>query len=167
VVTCFNHEKEFVQVKKEEVNYYTRARSSKSTRIINVLDSKNVKGTRIGFGKLKITDQVTGYDRKLVSTHRSIGIIPLDLPKLEFETQGVWIEIPDKIKDKIESDSMNFMGEIYALEHSAIGIMLFLVMADRNNIGSISIPYDSQVDKAAVFIYDGIPDGMGLLQNSF
>ncbi|MCP4021547.1 MAG: DUF1998 domain-containing protein, partial [Desulfobacteraceae bacterium] len=156
-----------VEVKKEDVNYFTRARSSKSTRIMKVLDSKIVNGTRVGFAKLKITDQVTGYDKKLVATQRSLGIIPLDLPQLEFETQGLWIEIPDRIRDRIESELMHFMGGIHALEHAAIGIMPLLVMTDRNDIGGISTPYDAQVGKAAVFIYDGIPGGLGFAKKAF
>jgi len=167
VITRFDHEKNVVEAKQKDVHYYTRARSTKSTTIIQQLDSCRIKGTRVGFGKLKITEQVTGYDRRLVSNQKSIGIVPLDLPKLEFETQGLWIEIPDVIRDKIESDQMHFMGGIHALEHAAIGIMPLLVMTDRNDIGGISIPFHSQTGKAAIFIYDGVPGGLGLTRQAF
>ncbi len=167
VITRFDHEKGIVEAQKKQVNYYTRARSSKSTSIIRQMDSKTVSGTRVGYGILKITEQVTGYDRRLVSNQKSIGIIPLNLPKLEFETQGLWIEIPDAVRDKIEFDRMHFMGGIHALEHAAIGIMPLLVMTDRNDIGGISIPFHSQTGKAAVFIYDGAPGGLGFSRQAF
>ena len=167
IITRFDHEKGIVEAKKKDVHYYTKARSVKTTKIIKQLDSSIVKGTRVGFGKLRITEQVTGFDRRLISNGKSLGIIPLDLPKLEFETQGLWIEISDYVRDKIESDRMHFMGGIHALEHAAIGIMPLLVMTDRNDLGGISIPFHSQTGKAAVFIYDGAPGGLGLSKQAF
>ncbi len=167
IITRFDHEKAVIQAKKEDVHYFTKARSSKNTQILKQLDSCKVFGTRVGFGTLKIIEQVTGYEKKLVSNQKSIGIIPLDLPKLEFETQGLWIEIPDFVRDKIETELMHFMGGIHALEHAAIGIMPLLVMTDRNDLGGISIPFHPQTGKAAVFIYDGAPGGLGLSRQAF
>ena len=167
IITRFDHEKGVVEAKKKDVHYYTKARSSKSTTIIKQMDSCQIKGSRVGFGKLRITEQVTGYDRRLISNQKSIGIVPLDLPKLEFETQGLWIEIPDYVRDDIELARMHFMGGIHALEHAAIGIMPLLVMTDRNDLGGISIPFHSQTGKAAVFIYDGVPGGLGLSKQAF
>ena len=167
IVTLFDHEKGIVEAKRKEVNYFTKAHSSKSTQIIKQIDSCHVMGTRLGYGILRITEQVTGYDRRLVSNQKSIGMVSLDLPKLEFETHGLWIEIPDYVRDKIESRQMHFMGGIHALEHAAIGIMPLLVMTDRNDLGGISIPFHSQVGAAAVFIYDGAAGGLGLTLQAF
>jgi DEAD/DEAH box helicase domain-containing protein len=167
VITRFDHEKGIVEAVKKEERYFTKALSSKSTTIIRETDSCRVNNTRIGFGTLKIIEQVTGYDRRLVAGQKSIGIVPLDLPELEFETQGLWIEIPDRVRDTIESRCMHFMGGIHALEHAGIGIMPLLVMTDRNDLGGISIPYHSQVGRAAVFIYDGVPGGLGFALQAF
>jgi DEAD/DEAH box helicase domain-containing protein len=167
VITLLDHEKGVVTAVRKELPYYTRATSSKTTTIIEQLDSRIVKGTRVCYGHLRITEQVTGYDRKLTVTRKSIGIVPLDLPKLEFETQGIWIEIPDRVREKMESDRLHFMGGIHAMEHAAIGIMPLLVMTDRNDIGGISIPFHPQTGGAAVFIYDGIPGGLGLSKQAF
>ncbi|MEH0022291.1 MAG: DEAD/DEAH box helicase [Desulfobacter sp.] len=167
VITHFDHVKGVVRAKQETVNYYTRARSSKTTRIISVSDTCRAGGTRVGYGTLKITEQVTGYDRKLVSTGKSIGIVPLDLPELTYETQGLWIEIPDTVREALEVRRMHFMGGIHAMEHAAIGIMPLLVMTDRNDLGGISIPYHGQTGRATVFVYDGAPGGLGLSRQAF
>jgi DEAD/DEAH box helicase domain-containing protein len=42
-----------------------------------------------------------------------------------------------------------------------------LVMADRNDLGGISIPLHPQIESAAVFIYDGVPGGAGLSRQAF
>ncbi|MCM2285802.1 MAG: DEAD/DEAH box helicase [Desulfobacula sp.] len=167
VITLFDHGAGVIEAKRQDVRYFTRARSSKSTTIIKPLRYFSVKGTQVGYGILRITEQVTGYEKKQVSNQKSMGIFPLDLPKLEFETEGLWIEIPDQVRDEIESDRLHFMGGIHALEHAAIGIMPLLVMTDRNDLGGISTPYHPQVEKAAVFIYDGVPGGLGLTEQAF
>nr|WP_320192818.1 DEAD/DEAH box helicase [uncultured Desulfobacter sp.] len=167
VVTLFDYLKGVVRAKKETVNYYTRARSSKNTEIISVEKICQVKDTRVGFGKLRIREQVTGYERKSVSGQKSLGIVPLDLPELTYETQGLWIEIPDWIRQRIETDHLHFMGGIHALEHAAIGMMPLLVMTDRNDLGGISMPYHPQVDTSVVFVYDGVPGGLGLTSQAF
>jgi len=167
VVTLFDHLKGVVRAKRETVRYYTRARSSKNTEIIRVEKTCQVKGTRVGFGKLKIREQVTGYEMKSVSGQKSLGIVPLDLPELSYETQGLWIEIPGWVRQRIETDHLHFMGGIHALEHAAIGMMPLLVMTDRNDLGGISIPFHPQVNTAAVFVYDGVPGGLGLTRQAF
>ncbi|MFA5903258.1 MAG: DEAD/DEAH box helicase [Desulfobacula sp.] len=166
-ISLFDHETGVIEAKRQDVHYFTRARSSKSTTIIKHLKSLSIKGTKVNYGILKITEQVTGYEKKLVSNQKSMGIIPLDLPKLEFETEGLWIEIDDPVRDRMEAGGLHFMGGIHALEHAAIGIMPLLVMTDRNDLGGISTPFHPQVGKAAVFIYDGVPGGLGLTEQAF
>ena len=167
VVTLFDHIKGVVRAKEETVNYYTRARSSKNTEIIRREMTRQVGGARLGYGTLMIREQVTGYERKLVSNGKSIGIVPLDLPELSYETQGLWIEIPDEVRETLETGQHHFMGGIHALEHAAIGIMPLLVMTDRNDLGGISIPFHDQTGKATVFVYDGAPGGLGLSRQAF
>ena len=167
VVTLFDHLKGVVRARKEKVSYYTRARSSKNTEIIRVEKSCRIKNTRVGFGRLKIREQVTGYEMKSVSGQKSLGIVPLDLPELTYETQGLWIEIPEQVRQRIETCHLHFMGGIHALEHAAIGMMPLLVMTDRNDLGGISIPFHPQVETAAVFVYDGVPGGLGLTLQAF
>jgi DEAD/DEAH box helicase domain-containing protein len=67
----------------------------------------------------------------------------------------------------VAAQFFHFMGGIHAVEHAAIGIFPLLVMSDRNDLGGISTPYHPQVDGAAVFIYDGIPGGVGLCRQAF
>ena len=167
LITEFDHEKGSATARLENVNYFTRARSNKSTTIIQQTDSCSVGRIQIGLGILEITEQVTGYDRRLVANQRSLGVVPLDLPKLTFKTQGLWIVVPDHVLDIVETRRLHFMGGIHALEHAAIGIMPLLVMTDRNDLGGISIPFHPQIGKAAVFIYDGVPGGMGLSGQAF
>jgi DEAD/DEAH box helicase domain-containing protein len=91
----------------------------------------------------------------------------LDLPPQIFETEGFWFKISQGIYLAAETEGLDFMGGIHAIEHAAIGIFPLLVMADRNDLGGLSIHYHPQLNSAAVFIYDGIPGGAGLSREAF
>jgi DEAD/DEAH box helicase domain-containing protein len=155
------------EVSAAKVDFFTRVRGHKTTEILETTSEQDVFSTRICLGRLRVTDQVTGYERRLVRDQRLLNRIPLDLPPQVFETDGLWIEIPKEIQEAAEEARMHFMGGIHALEHAAIGILPLLVLTDRNDLGGISTPLHHQIGRAAVFIYDGIPGGVGLSREAF
>jgi DEAD/DEAH box helicase domain-containing protein len=156
-----------VRACKARVGYYTRPRGNKDTEILEVLGTKACFGTRVHFGRLKVTEQITGYEKRAVRGGKLLGITPLDLPPLRFETEGIWFEIPHAVRTRCEEEYLHFMGGIHAFEHAAIGMLPLLVMTDRNDLGGISTPMHPQVEGPAVFIYDGMPGGAGLTRQAF
>ncbi|MGD9710403.1 MAG: Zn-binding domain-containing protein, partial [Halothiobacillaceae bacterium] len=95
------------------------------------------------------------------------NIVPLDFPPLTFETEGLWFEIPRPVQDETERRLFHFMGGIHAAEHAAIAVLPLLVLTDRNDLGGISTPLHPQLARAAVFIYDAMPGGVGLTRQAF
>jgi DEAD/DEAH box helicase domain-containing protein len=156
-----------VRVSKAKVDYYTRVRSEKNTEILEIYDSKSILETDCYLGRLKVTDQVTGYEKWRIHAKKKLSITPLNLPPLIFETEGLWFIIPVQIQRQAEAQYFHFMGGIHAIEHAAIGIFPLLVMADRNDLGGISTVLHPQVGTASVFIYDGVPGGAGLCRQAF
>jgi DEAD/DEAH box helicase domain-containing protein len=149
------------------VDYYTRVRGNKNTEILDVFEQKQVWGTRICFGKVRVTEHISGYEKRATRGGKLLGINTLDFPPFVFETEGLWFEIPLDVQRDLEDQFFHFMGAIHALEHAAIGILPLLVMADRNDLGGISTPMHPQVAKPAVFIYDGLPGGAGLTREAY
>nr|WP_155934013.1 DEAD/DEAH box helicase [Pseudodesulfovibrio alkaliphilus] len=156
-----------VRARRARVGYYTRPRGSKDTEILEVLGTRTCLGTRVHFGRLKVTEQITGYEKRAVRGGKLLGITALDLPPLRFETEGLWFEIPHAVRVGCEAGYLHFMGGIHAFEHAAIGMLPLLVMTDRNDLGGISTPMHPQVNGPAVFIYDGMPGGAGLTRQAF
>ncbi|QGY41982.1 DEAD/DEAH box helicase [Pseudodesulfovibrio cashew] len=167
VVTDLDLGAKAVRSVRQRVGYYTKVRGSKSTDILEVLGQKACFGTRVYFGRLRVTEQITGYEKRSVRGGKLLGITPLDLPPLVFETEGVWFEVGHEIRRRCEDEFLHFMGGIHAFEHAAIGMLPLLVMTDRNDLGGISTPMHPQVDGPAVFIYDGMPGGAGLTRQAF
>ncbi len=149
------------------VGYYTRSRAEKSTEILAIHDQGVALGCRVFLGRLRVTEIITGYEKRRAGDGKLLTLVPLDLPPQVFETEGLWFEIPKAVQQATEDARQHFMGGIHAVEHAAIGILPLLVMADRNDFGGISTPFHPQVGRAAVFIYDGHPGGVGLSRQAF
>ncbi|MFO7963575.1 MAG: DEAD/DEAH box helicase [Desulfobacterales bacterium] len=147
--------------------YYTRALSQKETEILDIYDRTTHLGTDVYSGRLKVTEQVYGYEKWTLYHKKRLHRISLDLPPLTFETDGLWIHIPAFVQEDTEANCLHFMGGIHAIEHAAIGIFPLLVMTDRNDLGGISTPHHPQVGGPAVFVYDGVAGGAGLTQTAF
>ncbi|NOR23960.1 MAG: DUF1998 domain-containing protein, partial [Desulforhopalus sp.] len=156
-----------VRVVRKEVPYFTRAMSQKETEILKIYTSVTVRNFTAFFGYLRVTDQVTGFQRKLVRGQKTISSESLDLPPLVFETEGLWFEIPPEVQAEMGKKHMHFMGGIHAVEHAVIGVFPLLVLCDRNDVGGICYPFHPQLEKSAIFIYDGYPGGVGLAKEAF
>ncbi|MFO7718134.1 MAG: DEAD/DEAH box helicase [Desulfohalobium sp.] len=167
VVDRLEMEEGLVLARKQTVQYFTRVRSNKETTILETTDWAPVWGTRVHRGRLRVSETVTGYEKRHVRGQRLLGVYDLDLPPQIFETEGLWMEIPDAIRHTLEKKYLHFMGGIHAVEHALIGIMPLLVLADRNDLGGISTVGHEQLGSAAVFVYDGIPGGAGLTRQAF
>jgi len=150
-----------------KVDYFTRIRTEKNTRIMQTSAQKPVWKTVITLGRLKVTQRYPAYERRALRGHKLLGVEPLNLPDQIFQTEGIWLNIPEQVRHVVESGQQHFMGGIHALEHACIGILPLLILTDRNDLGGISTPFHEQVQGAAVFVYDGIPGGIGLTRQAF
>lgn len=156
-----------VRARPARVSWFTRVRSHKSTEILAVYGQRRVGRSMAFLGRLRITENITGYEKRTTSGNRLLGIVPLDFPPHIFETEGLWFVVPDPVREAVESNYLHFMGAIHALEHAAIGMLPLLVMADRNDFGGISTPMHAQTGLPAVFVYDALPGGAGLCRMAF
>ncbi|MFP4446295.1 MAG: DEAD/DEAH box helicase, partial [Desulfosudaceae bacterium] len=147
--------------------YYTKVRSDKNTEILEVFQRRQEAGLAICTGRLRVTEQITGYEKKRLYGRGARSIVPLDMPPLSFETEGVWFVIPEAVREEAEIQYRHFMGGIHAAEHALIGALPFFVLCDRNDLGGISIPFHPQAGGAAIFIYDALAGGIGLSRQAY
>jgi DEAD/DEAH box helicase domain-containing protein len=160
-------EKKDIIARQSDLQYFTRALSEKETEIIEVTRSRPEGQFLVREGRVKVTERMTGYEKRALPGQELLGVYPLDLPQQVFETMGFWVEIDDPIYKLIEKKGLHFMGGIHAIEHAAIGMFPLFALCDRNDIGGISYTYHPQIGKSAIFIYDGYPGGVGLAQHGF
>ncbi len=162
LVTRLDLERRNVFVKPTQGRYYTRALSEKETEILAIERSRPVANFVARLGRLRVTERVVGYEKRNRFSGELLDRLSLELPAQSFETVGLWLEIEDILQAMVRRQQHHFMGGIHALEHALISMFPLFAMCDRNDIGGIAVPRHLQLQKSAVFIYDGYPGGVGL-----
>ncbi len=160
-------ERRNILVSPVDPHYFTRIQSDKETEILEKFGSRNLAAFTVHLGRLKVTQRILAYEKRRLVGQELLGVIPLELPPQIFETVGMWLEIPDAVKNSVVDAGGHFMGGIHALEHALISMFPLFALADRYDIGGISHPLHPQLQMAAVFIYDGYPGGVGLAARAY
>jgi DEAD/DEAH box helicase domain-containing protein len=156
-----------VSVVPADVDYYTQVRGEKETAILEVLEERGAGALLASLGRLKVTERITGYEKRRLHGRDRLGVYELALPPLMFETVGLWLTIPESIQEEIRQRGGHFMGALHAAEHAMIGLFPLLAICDRGDIGGISYTLQPQIGRPAIFIYDGHPGGIGLAAKGF
>lgn len=162
VVQELDLEKKIIRVAPSRDPYYTQVLREKETEILEVLKSRPAGNFILRYGRLKVTERITGYQKRSLRQQELLSAHPLELPPQVFETFGLWIEVPPGIEYAITQAEGHFMGGLHAIEHAAISMFPLFVLSDRNDIGGICFTHHPQVGGPAIFIYDGYPGGVGI-----
>lgn len=160
-------ERRNIWVSPVDPKYFTRIQTEKDTEILEIMETRQVANFTAHIGRLKVTERLLAYEKRRLPGQELLGVVPLELPPQVFETVGMWLEIPDELKQSIYRAGLHFMGGIHALEHVLIAMFPLFALADRHDIGGIATPAHPQVGKAAIFIYDGYPGGVGLAARAY
>jgi len=160
-------EKRRARAVRERLDYFTTPLTSKETEILEILQHRQDGPLEAWLGKLKVTEWVTGFERKRIQGQEAIDQQPLDLPPTFFETVGLWWAAPPAVEETVRKAGEHFLGALHATEHASISLFPLLALCDRGDIGGISLPFHPQVGCGAVFVYDGHPGGVGISARGF
>jgi DEAD/DEAH box helicase domain-containing protein len=147
-------------------NWYTQAKKETTTAIEETLRAERRLGTGVAFGRVAVTEQVVGYQRKAISDGSTLETCPLDLPETTFETEAVWyLPEPDMLAG-LET-MPRLLGSLHAAEHAMIALLPLWAMCDRWDIGGLSTNLHFQTGRPTVFVYDGHAGGVGIAERGF
>ncbi len=156
-----------VHVEPAAVDWYTTPRSEKETEILEVLAECASGSLRGGFGRLKVTERVVGYERRRTHLAEAIDVQPLDLPPSIYETQGLWFLSPPDAERDFAAEGIHLLGALHACEHATIGLFPLVALCDRSDLGGISLTHHPQLGGAGVFVYEGHVGGVGIAKRGF
>ncbi|HKJ24066.1 MAG TPA: DEAD/DEAH box helicase [Myxococcota bacterium] len=167
LVTRLDEAEQTVTVRPVEVPWYTRALSDKETEVLSRDRARPAGNFRLVEGRVRVTTHVRGYERRRVHGQDLLGSEPLDLPPRAFETRGVWLEIPDEVPAALETEKRHPMGGLHGIEHAALALFPLFALCDRLDVAGITTTRHAQLGRAAIFLYDGHPGGVGLVSSLF
>lgn len=161
-----------IYVKKIDIDYYTQALKEVEVKIIKTLKQQKIGDITLSYGKLNVKEK---YDRYNIIKYSKITATKnLNLPPLNFKTQGFWFTIPHNIKEHLQetiktSNSFKdmFMGAMQGVENLMLSVTPFHVMCDTYDLGGVTQNMHESTLNATIFIYDAFEDGVGLSAKAF
>jgi DEAD/DEAH box helicase domain-containing protein len=147
-------------------DWYTQAKKDTMTAIEGVLDQVRHPGLELSFGRVSVTEHVVAYQRRAVQDGAVLETIPLDMPPGTFETEAVWFVPEPALLEGIDRMPL-LLSSLHAAEHALIAVLPLWAMCDRWDIGGLSTNVHFQTKAPTVFVYDGHPGGVGIVERGF
>ncbi|MCW2956852.1 MAG: box helicase, partial [Thermoleophilia bacterium] len=155
-------------VTRRTMPYYTMPKIDTDVTLRRVIDTRTLPGSglELGFGRVTVTDQLIGYQRIDAQTHKPIDVVEAQLPPLAFETEAIFFHAPPQASADLDPDVL--LGALHAAEHGLIALLPLIATCDRWDIGGLSINIHEVFDGGAgIFVYDGHPGGIGIVEAGF
>jgi DEAD/DEAH box helicase domain-containing protein len=165
-VTALDLEARTALVRPVTVDWYTQARKETRTEIAEALRSRRVAGVELFHGRIAVTEQVIGFQRKAIADGSVIDTTPLDLPETFFETEGVWFCPGEWLLEGIDT-MPTLVSALHAAEHALISLLPLFAMCDRWDIGGLSTNVHEQTGLPTIFVYEGHAGGVGITERGF
>ena len=149
------------------VDEYTQSRSSTDVSFVGVHTTKSVGSLTLRLGTVEIHEQVTGYQRKKISTGTVMSNETLALPASTLITKAFWYTVPEEVLNAaglVDAHGPRTPGTLHAVEHTAIAMLPLFTICDRWDVGGVSTAVHSQTGEATIVIYDGYPGGAGIAE---
>jgi DEAD/DEAH box helicase domain-containing protein len=160
VVEHLDHSRREIHVREAEVDYYTQTRQEKYLEVIEETQAGRLGESDHHLGWLRVETQVVAYQKRRLGTRELIDTILLDLPSTVFETQGVWLGLPETVVSRVSPDQL--MGALHAAEHAGIALLPLMAVCDRWDIGGLSTNWHPATGRSTIFIYEAYPGGAGI-----
>lgn len=153
--------------RRSQVSYYTQPREETDISIQKVQEQRELGPVKLYLGVVEVTRTVTGYRRKEHYSEALLSEHDLSLPPQTFRTIAVWWTVPQDMCVRVEQVCGESVDALHALEHACIGLLPLFAQCDRADIGGLSTALHPETGAATVFVYDGVPGGVGIAQTGY
>lgn len=151
----------------KETDYYTQPSFWEKIQVLSVERQKLAGKFPVKLGKVKVSQKVTGYERRAKEDKAFINKHKLNLPAYSFKTISLWLEIPFSVSEQLRERGADVAGSLHATEHGIISIFPIKVFCDRQDIDGYNLYLHDKTKSPCIFIYDTYPGGVGLSARAF
>src|SRR4030095_9371954 len=99
---------------------YTQARSDIDIAVVEPTRRVELPRSTLWLGRVDVSEQVVGYERRRVGTGELLGYEELDLPPSHLQTVAYWYTLSPELLDGAALASKDIPGAAHAAEHAQI-----------------------------------------------
>eukprot|EP00268_Persea_americana_P046729 TRINITY_DN4827_c0_g1_i4.p1 TRINITY_DN4827_c0_g1~~TRINITY_DN4827_c0_g1_i4.p1 ORF type:complete len:647 (-),score=103.78 TRINITY_DN4827_c0_g1_i4:92-2032(-) len=153
-----------------DLKYYTKTRDYTDIHVIGgdlaypakVPEIHHLKTTAQAHN-CKVTTNWFGFYRIWRGSNQIFDAVDLSLPKYSYESQAVWIRVPQSIKTAVLLQDLCFRAGLHAASHALLNVVPMYIMCNSSDLGSeCANPHDTRYIPERILLYDRHPGGIGI-----
>ncbi|XP_073119488.1 uncharacterized protein [Henckelia pumila] len=153
-----------------ELNYYTKTRDYTDVHVVgsHIAYSARITGdhslrTTAQTNICKVTTTWFGFRRLWKRTNQVFDTVELSLPNFSYESQAVWIRVPQSLKIAVETLQYSFRGGLHAAGHAILNAVPLFIICNQSDLASeCANPHDARYVPERILLYDPHPGGTGI-----
>jgi DEAD/DEAH box helicase domain-containing protein len=147
-------------VRRVDVGYYTQADLAVTLKPLDIFATAPAGASERCHGEVMVSTLATIYKKLKLDTNENLGWGRIHLPELELHTTAYWIAIDPQAVAGWRRDDLDvaLVGAGRALQT----IASVLLMSDPHDLGLVAQVRSPHVERPVVYLYDGVPGGVGL-----
>ncbi|XP_061955866.1 ATP-dependent helicase hrq1 isoform X5 [Populus nigra] len=111
----------------------------------------------------KVTTTWFGFYCIQRGSNKVLDTFDLSLPKYSYESQAVWIPVPQSIKKLVEEKQFSFRGGLHAASHALLNVVPLYLRCNSSDLApECPNPHDSRYFPERILVYDQHPGGTGV-----
>ncbi|KAK1274303.1 hypothetical protein QJS04_geneDACA018303 [Acorus gramineus] len=152
---------------KADLKYYTKMRDYTDILITGgdlAYPSRTPKfRTTAKADACKVTTNWFGYYRIWRGSNEIFDSVELSLPSYTYESQAVWIRVPQSIKTAVEKQRLSFRAGLHASSHALLNVVPLYIMCNSSDLSAeCANPHETRSIPERILLYDQHPGGLGL-----
>uniref|UniRef100_A0ACD5YXM7 Uncharacterized protein n=1 Tax=Avena sativa TaxID=4498 RepID=A0ACD5YXM7_AVESA len=157
--------------RKADVKYYTKTRDYTGINVIGgdfaylptVTCKSNCLKTTAQANNCQVTTKWFGFHRICKSGNKILDSVELSLPPYSYNSEAVWIRIPQSAKIAVEERKLEFRGGSHAASHAILNILPLHMMCSASDLGTECVnPHATRGMPERILLYDKHPGGIGI-----
>ncbi|KAF8005761.1 hypothetical protein BT93_K0135 [Corymbia citriodora subsp. variegata] len=161
-----------------DLKYYTKTRDYTDIKVLGgdiayPVTMCNFSSTNVGASKIlettalanscKVITTWFGFRRIRRASGQVLDTVDLSLPKYSYQSQAVWIPVPQTVKEAVEMKSFSFRAGLHAASHALLNVVPLCVICNSADLApECSNPHDSRSFQERILLYDKHPGGTGV-----
>ena len=152
-------------VRPVDVDYYTQAELSVTLKPLERFDAEDAVGGERAHGEVMVSSIATIYKKLRLETLENLGWGRIFLPEIELHTTAYWLALePEAVADwRRDELDLALVGAGRAMQTVAS----ILLMSDPRDLGLVSQVRSPHAERPIIYLYDGVPGGVGLAARLF
>ena len=151
-------------VRRVDIDHYTYADRAVTLKPLETFDAAPAAGGSRAHGEVMVSSLVSMFKKLKFGTDENLGWGPVHLPEIELQTTAYWLMAGEAAKGWRRADlDVALIGMGRAMQ----AVAAVLLMVDPRDLGLVSQVRSPHNQETTVYLYEGVPGGVGLSERLF